>query len=68
MTYKDGTDQHYDGNIVYISAETIALLNVTTSRSKHFFKRIWKTPFPKFGLQFFNRLVSHFAIDQVKKC
>jgi hypothetical protein len=23
MTYKDGTDQHYDGNIVYISAETI---------------------------------------------
>jgi hypothetical protein len=40
MTYKDGTDQHYDGNIVYISAETIALLNVTTSRSKPFFKRI----------------------------
>jgi hypothetical protein len=40
MTYKDGTDQHYDGNIVYILAETIALLNVTTSRSKPFFKRI----------------------------
>lgn len=63
MTYNDGTDQQYEGNIGYISVETIALLNVTTSRSKPFFQKnlidtiseIWIAVLQQFGLKFRHR-------------